>query len=372
MIKRAINSILEHRINLITKKKLKKIYTNIHKTIRFDKNVEREFSKLWFAFDHKPDVKYLYICSAINGIKSFQYVPENIYYNKIEPTLNNKAYALAYADKNFYERYLIEFKEHFPKSLIRGLNGILTDESYSPINLNLEKIKELIDSNSEYILKPSVETSGGENVRLFTNFEFKDDPRKFYGLILTAINSYKGNFVLQDKISPHKWFNRFNETSLNTVRLFTYRSVLDNQVIPVSAVLRFGRKGSIVDNQAAGGLTCGICREGKLSSFAIDKMGNKIFNIEALKENKNNEVPFFNEMIQLVSRVASKYPYQRLLGFDISIDSKDNIKLLEINCKNIEINFLQMNNGPLFGDYTDEIINFCKLNKKSIVLDFYA
>jgi hypothetical protein len=60
-----------------------------------------------------------------------------------------------------------------------------------------------------------------------------------------------------------------------------------------------------------------------------------------------------------------------LLGFDFCVTENNEIKLLEINCKNIEINFLQMNNGPLFGEYSKEIIDYCLHTKKNVVIDFH-
>lgn len=82
------------------------------------------------------------------------------------------------------------------------------------------------------------------------------------------------------------------------------------------------------------------------------------------------EIPGFSIMKENACLIAKKYFYQRLLGFDFCFTNNNEVKLLEINCKNIETNFLQMSNGPLFGEFTDEIIEYCLKNKKSIVLDF--
>ncbi len=90
-----------------------------------------------------------------------------------------------------------------------------------------------------------------------------------------------------------------------------------------------------------------------------------------LAAKSNDSLPGIDEMKNYARNLASKYYYHRLLGFDFCVDNSNRVRLLEINCKNIEINFLQMNNGPLFGDFTDEIIDFCGSNKKSVVLDFY-
>jgi hypothetical protein len=52
------------------------------------------------------------------------------------------------------------------------------------------------------------------------------------------------------------------------------------------------------------------------------------------------------------------------------VDITNQVKLIEINNNNNEINFYQMNRGPLFGKYTQEIINYCQKSRKSFCIDF--
>ncbi|MCK7537993.1 MAG: hypothetical protein MZV63_47075 [Marinilabiliales bacterium] len=68
------------------------------------------------------------------------------------------------------------------------------------------------------------------------------------------------------------FFARFNESSLNTVRILTYRSVRNEDVFVLHRLLRAGRRGSVVDNQASGGIACAIDNDG-LMALGIDKSG---------------------------------------------------------------------------------------------------
>ena len=43
---------------------------------------------------------------------------------------------------------------------------------------------------------------------------------------------------------------------------------------------------------------------------------------------------------------------------------------MEINNINIGIEDLQKNNGPMFGEFTEEVIDFCSKNKRSYCFDF--
>lgn len=372
MIKQIINITLEFIINMKISIKLKKIKKNID-PVFIDYKTKKLYKNRWKKLQNRFSCEFLKIFKSLNNIESSLYVPENVYYNKIEPILNNKAYALAYSDKNFYEKYFFENKDLFPDAVLRGINGVFLDAEYNLVNI--PQILSKIETNIDYLLKPSTETSGGSNIvslyknkdsLIIENQEFSNEQ-----LLNFLIHKYSGNFIIQKKIKQHSWFTNFNKSSVNTIRVFTYRSIKDESVIPLHAVLRFGKEGSLVDNQAAGGLTVGINKDGILKNFACDKLGKKYVSIDFLKDKFDLQVPFFHEIIKLAIELGPKLPYHRLLGFDFCVNSENKIKLLEINCKNIETNFLQMNNGPLFGDFTDEIVEYCIKTRKSVVIDYY-
>ena len=75
-------------------------------------------------------------------------------------------------------------------------------------------------------------------------------------------------------------------------------------------------------------------------------------------------------MIDIAKKIAKLNYYSRLLGIDLGMDNNGRIRIIEINSVNNEINFYQMNNGPLFGDYTKEIIDYCKKNQISYCFDY--
>ena len=158
---------------------------------------------------------------------------------------------------------------------------------------------------------------------------------------------------------------------MNTVRVFTYRSVLSEDIVPLQSVLRMGKKGAVVDNQASGGISRGIDNTGKLNAFAIDKYGSiyKDYNSVIFKE--TDRVPQFSEIIEWAVEVAKMNHYTRVLALDFCVDKNGAVKLLEINNSNNEINFHQMNNGPLFGEYTEEITAYCARNPKTLCSGFY-
>lgn len=373
-LKLSINYYHELKTDSGCLKKLKKIRSNIG-DLNINESSERDYIKLWKRFGKKPPVLFHRCMCTISDIVSSLYVPENIHYEYIEPVLNNHTLALNFNDKNFFERYLIGHKHHFPMAVLRGINGVFYCPEYKqlPKELVLNILKDLLD-DGEFILKPAIVTGGGENVVLVQ----KKDGR-FLILNNTYSNSafysflkekYDGSFVLQNRINQHPWFEAFNSTSLNTVRLYTYRSVVDESVIPLAAYIRFGKPGSLVDSSSQGGRTCGVSMSGRLNDFALGKYGEKYHDLDGIIQNKGTMVPSFGDMIRIAREIAPFFNYHRLLGFDFSVDYNNNIKLMEVNNLYVGIINQQMNTGPLFGEYTEEVVEYCLSHNKSVFFHF--
>lgn len=50
-------------------------------------------------------------------------------------------------------------------------------------------------------------------------------------------------------------------------------------------------------------------------------------------------------------------PHFRLVSWDIAVDNENNPVLVECNLKFGQLDFHQLNNGPLFGDDTEIILD---------------
>lgn len=375
VIKKVINWLHIKKINHAAETKLKQIKKNMMKT-DISIELEREYCQLWKRLGVKPSLTFIKYMCTLSGIESSQYVPENIHYGLIEPVLNNRAYALIFNDKNFYERYLKNYEHLFPEAILRGINGSFFSYDYRHIlKQDCIKILENIEDLQNLVLKPASETGGGNDVRFFQKVKngfIENNQEHSFGEFLDILEKkYKMNFILQKRIFQLPWFSKFNESSLNTIRLYTYRSVKNEQVHPLHAYLRFGNKGSSVDSSSQGGRTCGIFLDGSINDFALGRYGEKYYDIKCLKENQGSLVPQFEKMKEIASELGKLFPYHRLLGFDFTVDKNDNIRLFEVNNLFIGVINQQMNTGPLFGKFTDEVIDYCLNNKKSIAFHYY-
>jgi hypothetical protein len=369
-MKQVLIWIIELRVMLACHSKWKKIfkYNSNHAVQLID--WEKRYLEFWRKRSKSTQVNQAALLASISGKDDVKFVSEQLYYTQIESTLNQRLFAMAYADKNFYEHYIHEVAGVFPVSFIRCVNGQLLDQHYREVGGSYcwNQLP------SELILKPSIDTSGGENVFLVRRVEdgawhLEGKSYSSLALLLKHWMTKHKHFVLQERLMQHPWFAKWNTSSLNTVRLMVYRSVKNNEVHTLGAVLRFGKPGSLVDNQAAGGLTCGIDADGKAGTYVCNKYGKVKGCIDQFSALLGSEVPAYPSMQLIAKKIAKQYPYHRLLGFDFAVDKDGNVKLLEINCKNIEINFIQMNVGPLFGEFTEEVLHYTSAHKRQVVLE---
>lgn len=324
----------------------------------------KNYQQRWKGIAGTPPEVFLKIYQPFSGIKSPDYVPDSLYYTHIEPIFNNVAYSKSFADKNMYARLFD--KRVQPPVFLRKMHGQFLNYDYETVE-NVDKaLSEIAMANGKVVLKPSIDSQGGRRIMLLSSV----DGKLYYNDIQVSrqwLEREMGdNFLLQKHIQQHAFFASFNASSLNTLRVYTYRSVVDESVHVMQSMLRIGKAGSIVDNISGGGKGCGISLEGVLSRQAIDYEGNVYQNIGGVDLTKDVRVVGFEAIIKKAQEVARQQFYSRLIGFDFGFDESENVWLIELNNYDIGIGGLQKCNGPLFRDFTDEIIAYCKSKKRKL------
>jgi len=289
------------------------------------------------------------------------YLPEDIWHICMEPVLNHRSFAKAFNDKNYF--HLHAYKSLLPFAYFHVIDGVFYNSYFQPVSF--EKALEMIPSNAPVVLKKSLDTGGGKGVSFYSSKELIKDANAIIAI-------HGGNFVAQEHVKQHDWFARFNHTSVNTIRVVTYRSVADEKVYVIQALLRVGKKGMLVDNQSSGGVAVGIDKNGFLNSWGCDKLSNRFDSINDIQLSSVGQIPDFELLKSTCIEIAKTRFHERVLVFDTWRDEQNNMRLLEINNINIGIEDLQKNNGPMFGDFTNEVIDYCAKNKRTYCFDFEA
>ena len=113
-----------------------------------------------------------------------------------------------------------------------------------------------------------------------------------------------------------------------------------------------------VDNVTAGGISCGINNDGTLKKYATAYYTGEKF--ERHPQGfifDGYKVPSYDKAVKLIMEAAPLIPHFRLVSWDIAIDKEGEPVLIEANMRKGGINLNQFNNGPLFGELTEKILD---------------
>lgn len=197
-------------------------------------------------------------------------------------------------------------------------------------------------------------TWGGKSVRKI-EVQRSNDKNK---LLNELFKEYKKDFVVQEILKQTPELVKFNPTSVNTIRVVSY--LRPSEVVILSSIFRIGNKGLFTDNTAMGGGACGVDANGSLRDFGIDEFGIKTTHTKDGVKLGDFAVPEYDKIVETIQNVHKKLPYFKLVSWDVMVNDKSVVKIIEFNTFGQGINLHQIANGPLFGDYFDEIMEIAK------------
>jgi len=273
------------------------------------------------------------------------YIPDDLYYCVIDPYFNDWEKASILDNKCFYSS-MFKGINHAENILYRA-NNLWFSEGKGP--LKQKDIYDILSRFDSFFLKEATESEGGIGVSYIDG----DDRVE---RLLDKASKISGDIVIQKALTQHKALSDINSSSVNTIRVL---SLLTNEGVKVySSILRMGIKGAKVDNASSGGITCGIDANGKLREFAYTTKGERFSaHPDSGVVFSGYDIPSFSSVIDLVSKLHPQIPHFRPVSWDIAIDENGTPTLIEANLKYGELDFHQLNNGPVFGDDTYKILN---------------
>ena len=286
----------------------------------------------------------------------------------IEPILNSCEYENFYADKNSFGLFIDPLD--MPKTLFRSMGYKLYDGEYNAVTP--KNFDNCFDSFDKVIVKPAKDL-GGHGIMFF---------ERRNGILVNKDNSpltiqllekiYKTDFLIQECFVQGDYIAQFNPTSVNTIRVNTYRDVKTGEIHILGAAIRIGAKGAVVDNLTSGGAFVGINNEGQLGPCVYDKFGRSTTIYNDIDFSKSTfTIPNFETVKEFAIKISKRLPHMRLFALDIVLDQTNTPKLIEVNSNNFSVKFLQLTKQPAFGKYTDEIIEYCIKHKEYLSVGFH-
>ncbi len=278
--------------------------------------------------------------TAKTGAFHANYIPDTLHYTYIDPYFNNWREACYVDNKCFYPRYFHGVKQ--PEILCSRIGGFWFQGDFQQISR--EDVTQILERHPEIVVKKAMGSEGGKGVFFVKGTDFSQ-----------AEAQIKDDIVVQAPLCQHPDLARLNPTSVNTIRIL---SLLGNDGAKIySAIVRIGVNGARVDNASSGGITCGIA-DGKLRKYAYTGQGQKLErHPDSGLSFENLPIPGYEKCAAAVDRLHPQIPRFRLISWDFSVDETGEPVLIEANLHYGQLDFHQLNNGPVFGDDTEKILS---------------
>ncbi len=201
------------------------------------------------------------------------------------------------------------------------------------------------------ICKKTVDTNQGKGVKKYTISSLEDLIKLF------EENASEKNFILQEAIVQALFFSRYNPSSVNIMRLTTWKH--GNEVEVFAPCLRFGVEGFVTDvayvdgEEIVNGI--GIAPDGQIMKKGISMNGDRFsFDFD------DRAVPQWDNVIKTVKEGHRYLEYFAIVAWDMIVDKNGQVICIEYNLNSPGSIVYQMCHGPFAGDWTDELLSFLK------------
>ncbi len=302
----------------------------------------------WSKYKIKPNKDWFDLYSFKDGEYDPRYIPEDIYWQKIYPALNETSFRHAYTDKCIYKKLFPYLKQ--PRTILKNSNGCFFDGSGNIVSF--EQAQSLLKSERSFVIKPAVYS--GEGIDIFFYDATKNEEINFKELL----KSYHKNFIVQEVAKQHEVLASIHPDSLNTLRVISF--LFQGDVHISSSILRMGVGGCRLDNVSTGGLACPVLPDGSLEKKAMNlhsewqthHPGGTIF--------ADVKIPSYDKVLSAIKRAHQDVPHFRIIGWDFSIDENGEPIFIEYNGAP---GMNQVSCGPIFGELTEEVLDTIFLDK---------
>ncbi|HAA25571.1 MAG TPA: hexapeptide transferase [Ruminiclostridium sp.] len=303
----------------------------------------------WERYGIKPKKMWYDLYCYKDGRYDPRYIPGDLYWKKIYPSLNNPGFRRAYTDKCFYSQLFPYLKQ--PRTILKNINNCFFD-GRSGKAISFQQAKSILESVERFVIKPSIYS--GEGADIF--FYEKNDARDID--IESLMKSYRSNFIVQEVLTQHKVLASIHPESLNTIRVISF--LFQGEVHISSSILRIGVEGSRFDNVSKGGLACPILPDGRLGKEAVNGKSQWVTSHPGGTVFSEVIVPSYERVLNAIRRAHKDVPHFRIIGWDFSIDEGGEPVFIEYNGAP---GLNQVSCGPLFGDLTEPVLNMIFLNE---------
>jgi len=334
------NTILNDLRNYRYHKSHKKTALNALRNIEKDTNYKLSSRNKKMIKDYACEILgssnyayWLYVYTAYNQKFKEGWIPDNYFGEIVTPNINSGIGRIA--NIKTLTNKLIQ-SPLLPDKMYK-INDIFYDKNFQSVGR--KNIKDVLfsEDNKEYFLKLDHSNSGrGVSKITYENFDLEE---------LQKLD----NFVIQDAIKQHEFFNEIVTGSVATIRITTVK-VKDN-IETRAAYLRVGRKKSSF-LQAESNLRVPIINKaGELGEFASDAEWKRFYkHPDTDYIFKGQIIPHFKKATNAMENIHKTFPHFTIIGWDVSVTETGQPQIIEWNAGHPDIKFTESTIGPSFKD----------------------
>ena len=298
---------------------------------------------------------------GITGREDPRFLPHSILTSAVYPYCNDMGRAKVWADKNEFSRFVPGLP--FPETLGQRINGRYYDGQRRSFGTSLSPdfARAVWESASArgldaIILKKTSDTNSGRGVKKIP----LSTPEALEKELASCDSS---DYIIQELIRQHPFFAQFNESSVNIVRINTWRS--ENEVHVFTPCVRFGAPGYATDVAFVNGKeifhVVAIRPDGVIDDCSYDLYGEK-----TPVTVPDRRVPRWDEILETVKSGHLLLDYFDFVAWDMTVDSSGKIVCIEYNLQEPGSIAYQHACGPMAGEHTEELLAFLreKSNRK--------
>lgn len=330
-------------------------YIKKHNSPKLSDNEVKEIDHFWSRYHVKfKDYSWFQMFYSATGVHDPRFIPDPFMGMVIYPHYNDKTKSYAYADKNMCSVFLPDIR--FPEVIGKRINGryidlegnyygeILSDEYCDILYETLKKT-----NTNTIIVKVAVGSYAGWGVKKY----FIDSVESIKNALKEMDNK---NLVIQKCIRQHLFFEQFNQSSVNIMRLITWRH--GDKVDLLSSYIRFGLPGASTDVVHINGKELFniilLNSSGEISDYSI----NQDYDSTLLSDIKLTTVPNWGKLLRTIKTAAINMNYFDVIGWDVTVDETGEPVCIEYNLRWPGTIVTQVAKGPFAGEHTESFLSF--------------
>ena len=277
-------------------------------------------------------------------------------YNDYKLSLKNKDFKesfLSYGEAEVYwkilnpNKYSALARDKFITHLVLEKAGIPMPKLYVYYNSEEHDFDDIYNrlknqNVKQCVVKPAADSAHGSGVFVCNNIIYSEQDCKLIksnGEVISLINLLNENkytpLLFEEKVAQTTQINEINPSSINTIRFMT--ALYPNKDVKIIATfMKFGRKGSDIDNAGNGGnVDCGIDFERGMCYNTVQF--NSFNDITKISNHPDTNsliegiiIDNWDMIVERIKSYQAKVPNLKMIGWDIAL-TDEGPKVIEIN-----------------------------------------